>query len=630
MGRIGYIRLLISLAVFLVHMPASLAQAVAMSCDEYECLVDTFVCDADDADSSLPNTFGDEGMFMRIIQEKGLELSADVSEQDHIVMDEPRLAFANISGMSELPAMKGKVYKGWIEFFDGKAIRFKKPIAISVQGAYSVRYPKKNFTIDFAWDEESGKTETELTIGEWVKQDSYHLKAFYTDVMRGIGEVGYKLYSQMIADRLPFWQRFGIEGKSRARCFPDGFPCIVFLNGRFQGVYAWQLKKSRKNMNMDKHNDQHIHLDGNLSDVSIFGGNITWGQFEVRNPKNLYCMDGSTYNGDRPRELMDESSNYFNNSDDREEKESMQRSAVVKRHIRLLSSYRDELEEIESAGADRDRMREEIEKRYEIESLIDYNVLYHFQYNCDGSLKNWQWFTYDGKKWAVTPYDLDQTFGINLYGVVRPATIPMEPLTSGPFYLIDKYYNDDVRERYCQLRHKGVLEANLINGIIRDWYERVGDDYYSLEEERWPESPCYSDVLCNAGWTVCEEWEKYAKVPSYSSAKTYYAGDIVRHEGRLWQATRMVHGITPYKRNSNIDSVERITGWVASRLDFLDIFYDYDPQVAIDNLYDSDESTARRSLIGIYDSSGRRISHPVRGMNVYRYKDGQTRKIMVK
>ena len=76
--------------------------------------------------------------------------------------------------------------------------------------------------------------------------------------------------------------------------------------------------------------------------------------------------------------------------------------------------------------------------------------------------------------------------------------------------------------------------------------------------------------------------------------------------------------------------MERITGWVASRLDFLDIFYDYDPQVAIDNLYDSDESTARRSLIGIYDSSGRRISHPVRGMNVYRNNDGQTRKIMVK
>ena len=105
MGRIGYLRLLISLAVFLVHMPASLAQAVAMSCDEYECLVDTFVCDADDADSSLPNTFGDEGMFMRIIKEKGLELSADVSEQDHIVMDEPRLAFANIRGMAELPTM---------------------------------------------------------------------------------------------------------------------------------------------------------------------------------------------------------------------------------------------------------------------------------------------------------------------------------------------------------------------------------------------------------------------------------------------------------------------------------------------------------------------------------------------
>ena len=31
----------------------------------------------------------------------------------------------------------------------------------------------------------------------WVKQDHFHLKAFYTDRLRGIGIVGYQLFDQM-------------------------------------------------------------------------------------------------------------------------------------------------------------------------------------------------------------------------------------------------------------------------------------------------------------------------------------------------------------------------------------------------------------------------------------------------
>ena len=92
-----------------------------------------------------------------------------------------------------------------------------------------------------------------MRIGDWVRQSSFHFKAFYNDFLRGFGEVGYKVYELMIADRQPFWNRVGYVDESRARCFPDGFPCAVYLNGTFYGVFAWQLKKSRKNMNMKKY-----------------------------------------------------------------------------------------------------------------------------------------------------------------------------------------------------------------------------------------------------------------------------------------------------------------------------------------------------------------------------------------
>ena len=499
MTRYGYIILytIVYFYAFSSYEECLAQSSLILSIDESA--ADTIVYD--DFDSDASSDFGDREMFTRTIQDKGLQHSQDVSEQKKIVMDEPKLAFANISGISDLPTTKGKVYKCQMEFYDGNGLCFKKPISIAVQGSYTARYPKKNFTISLSLEEDpfSKEEETELAIGNWVKQDSYHLKAFYTDILRGIGEVGYKLYAKMIEDRLPFQQRFGIQKESKARCFPDGFPCIVFLNGNFHGVYAWQLKKSRKNMGMDKNNKLHIHLDGNLSDQNIFGGTVSWSQFEVRNPKGLYCMDGKTYNGDSPHELMDMSSKYYMQANDDDTKKGMQNSADVKKCIIALSRYNKALKKIEDSGADAKRMKEEIELRFEIESLIDYKVLHHFYYNCDGSLKNWQWFTFDGKKWAVTPYDLDQTFGINLYGVVRPASLPMESLTSGPFHWIDKYYKDEVKARYCQLRSNGVLDTDAINSIVVNWRDRIGDVYYSWERENdgqtAPAIPMHSAIL---------------------------------------------------------------------------------------------------------------------------------------
>lgn len=603
---------------------ACLAQSPLMlSIDEST--ADTIVYE--DFDSDASSDFGDGGMFRQAIQERELQHSQDVSKQEKIVMDEPKLAFVNISGIADLPSVKGKAYKCQLEFYDGNGLCFKKPISIAVQGSYSVRYPKKSFTISFSIDGDSDneEKETEFVIGNWVKQDSYHLKAFYTDVLRGIGEIGYKLYDKITEDRTPFWQRFGILEESKARCFPDGFPCIMFLNGKFHGVYAWQLKKSRKNMNMEKKNELHIHLDGNLSDQNIFGGNVAWSQFEVRNPKVLYCMDGKAYNGDSPHELIDISSKYYMSDNDDEAKKAMLRSAAAKKSIIALSHYNSALTKIEESGTDTKHMKKEIEERFEIESLIDYKVLHHFIYNCDGSLKNWQWFTYDGKKWAVTPYDLDQTFGINLYGVVRPASLTMEALTSGPFRWIDKYYKEEVRERYCMLRNNGTLEADAINSIITDWHDRIGDTFYAWEEKRWPDSPCYSEAICNSGWKVSNEWDRYAEVPSFSGSTTYKAGDIVRYEGRLWEATSTVRAIKPYRRNSNIDSMERITGWVASRIECLDAFYDYDPKTHIGNVYDNN-----RGITGIYSTAGEQVTYPHKGVYIYKYKDGHTKKILAR
>ena len=110
------------------------------------------------------------------------------------------------------------------------------------------------------------------------------------------------------------------------------------------------------------------------------------------------------YDGDNPKELIDESMPYFdpNNKDH-------VRTAQVKKYIMAMSQYWNELNEMEEKGANTEDIKAAFCERYDIESLVDYYLFCKLTYNRDGYFKNWQWFTYDGKKWFVTPYDLDQT-----------------------------------------------------------------------------------------------------------------------------------------------------------------------------------------------------------------------------
>ncbi len=567
--------------------------------------------------------------FDQMVNERSLNKGVeDCSMKEQIVMDEPQIAYVNLTGFTNMPTSKSMTLKGWMEVYDGNGIYFKKPVIISAQGSYSLKFPKRNFVCHYCndmWDEDKG---AEVKIGKWVKQDSFHFKAFYTDFLRGIGEIGYKVFEEVVADRAPYWERGGYHDESKGRCFPDGFPCAVYLNGKFYGVFAWQLKKSRKNMNMKKDVAEHIHLDGALQNKSIFRGVIIWKDFEVRNPKGLYDRYGNKYNGDTPRELIDEEcDDYDNETDTPDIRQAKIMTSKVKAYIVQMSKYFSELSKMEKDGLSKEEMREEIEKRYEIESLIDYCVFFYFQANGDGSLKNWQWFTYDGKKWMVTPYDLDQTFGINLYGAVRPATLDMDYLMSGPFYWIHKYYQEDLRERYKELRDRGVFDAEFICHIIDDWYERVGEEYYTMEKAQWPNSPCYRDAVCSQGWEVYNKWTNYSETENYDANQLYHTGDIVKLEGRLWKATQTVQGVRPYIVNANIDTLERLHGWVRDRIDYMDNFYAYTPIVdAIENVTSNEPA---RRLIGIYSTSGMHLEQPQRGINIYQYSDGTTKKVLI-
>lgn len=274
----------------------------------------------------------------------------DWSDKSYIQIEEPRCAIINITGTNYMPTSKTQNLHAWVEFWDMRGNYFKKRAILNAQGNSSMGFVKKNAAFDFCDDNWIGDETPSIRFGKWVPQDSFHMKAYYTDFFRGVGAVSYKFYETIVASRgnkkdrpwkkelinmdsiktttnsfaNPLQDNLTLEFDTGARCFPDGFPVICYLNNEFYGVFAWQLKKHRDNFHLDKKNPANIHLDGDLYGQNIWNNNVNWSAFEIRNPKNLYCINTIDVSGFGYNSLIDEAeiATIGNNYQEVEEKPS--------------------------------------------------------------------------------------------------------------------------------------------------------------------------------------------------------------------------------------------------------------------------------------------------------------------
>ena len=509
----------------------------------------------------------------------------DWSDSDYVQIPIPRCAKINLLTDTMPTAKSGMGISGvncdipcYAEFWDMQGNYFKIPILLSAQGDSSMAFPKKNLAIDMFNDEDRGNSFS-VKFGDWVSQDSYHLKAYYTDFFRGVGAVSYMLYEEMantraIGDNRPYkhlytslYQETDNGGSQSikeldknmdtgAKCFPQGFPVIVYQNGEFYGVYSWQLKKHRDNMHQDKKTAEHIHLDGTLGESTIFGGKINWSAFEVRNPKNLYYQEKHiinnketlSYNGDYPFEIMGEDSEFYNASN-----KDMVRCAKVKGYIVDLSNRIAELKQAVSDGKSNDEIKGLIDKYFNASFLIDYILETNLGNDGDGYNKNWQWTTYNGTQWNVNPYDHDGVFGGSSRGtylVPPPGTYLISDTQSTPVGWVIKYFKQELNDRWKELRDKGVFETKHITSMLADWCSRIGYDNWKKEYAKWNESPCNrSSHLNDSYWSFEQTY-----VQGWSSSSTYRKDYIVAYDRKGYRS--LVDGNV-----GNVPSTDDGTNW---------------------------------------------------------------------
>ena len=504
----------------------------------------------------------------------------DWSENSFIQIPEPRFAIINITNIDSMPTTKTQDKKAFLEFWDMQGNYFKKHAILNAQGNSSMIYEKKNVSIDLCNDEWIGDKTPEIRIGDWVPQDSFHMKAYYTDFFRGVGAVCYKLYDQIVQTRGNMYDRpwkkalidmskidtttkslgnpyvgdYSLLTDTGARCFPDGFPVAVYLNDLFYGIFSFQLKKHRDNYHMNKSTAEHIHLDGSIGWSIIWDGTIQWGQgddgFEVRNPKGLYAIGGNKYDADIKQEEIagEEEVNAWIEAGKLPDgtiisskiKKNLQMTAKVKKYIQDFSktllnirAASDIYEATNKTEEDLKTFKKVFETYYDADNLIDYIIVSDVVRNYDGFWKNWQWFTYNGKKWWVGLYDCDCTFGNYPAGnqTGLPQTEHIDKTTASPTGFIVKYYSKELTDRYKYLAEHDIISSSNIFALIKDWCDRIGTNFYKEEYKKWKDSPCISDSVVRSDY-----WEIYTndngglekdENESFDATQSYNVGDVV-------------------------------------------------------------------------------------------------------
>ena len=505
----------------------------------------------------------------------------DWSDSKSLKIAEPRFAILNFSGVEAMPTTKTDNLHGFLEFWDLNGNYFKKRVIMNAQGQSTLLYAKKNIAIDICNDEWEGDDTFKLEIGKWVAQDSFHIKAFYVDLFRGAGQVVYDLLDEIWDTRGVLnrpWKKglvsedafnlglgsawngvtdFGVRMNTGADNHPLGFPCAVYLNGEFYGVFAFALKKHRDNYHQKKSAAKQIHLDGFLYAATFWSGNIDWTEFEVRNPKGLKTTDGKKYDGENPKELSD----------------TDPLSSEVKGYIEDLSGCMAALESAKTTyGIESDEFLETFGHYFDIDNLADYIIFSDVVGDVDTGENNVQWVTYDGVKWWACPYDLDRILGSfgSHFVAVQNWHLAAKSGTPMSYFNTCNRLTTILNARFAELYDKGIVKADNVFSYVTRWADRIGFDFYKIEFDRWPDSICNANMLVSPNWEVVENEDGTAVLgdsETYDSEAYYNIGDTC-FEGRnattgyyKFRCVQACNGVNPVLSYRCHDSLWRLYTW---------------------------------------------------------------------
>ena len=568
------------------------------------------------------NSSYDIAKALKEINYKGLDWSDWVEKNSTpLELAIPRKAIVNITGVKNLPSKKAVNDKAYLEYYDLSGNYFKVKAYLNAQGASTLADPMKSCAIDLFSNDWGGES-YEVKFGNWIAQDSFHLKAFYKDALKSIQPISFDIGNQILSYLNVRANRFhimktddilsGARGDtkydfSQALCMPSQFPVEVYLNGDYYGLFMWSLKKNRDNYSMDKKDYTSILID-NVGSIYHHNGDIGCSWDELKNPKTLICVDGKKYDADthmgeiigtdtvagkkytfKKLNAATTDFDYFTvtSVDYNPLNNDMKNTAKTKAVINECSKY---VKYIHDAVTDEEKKKLAL-KYFDVPNIIAYIIFTELTFNQDGRINNAQITIYDGKV-GYNIYDCDSCLGKTWSGVFWSASIVSEVIPANkdnwmPTDVIKSLFSEEINACYKKLRDSGVISTENINKIIDSWFDRIGKETLERSIKKWS-SPSYREATnVNINWEfyICKSLENEV-VSQYDESVEYHVGDKVYLKNKTgwdsynYKCIKNCTGIYPTKNNSLepnavYDSFSRIKEWIKYKIEFCDKLFLY-------------------------------------------------------
>lgn len=316
--------------------------------------------------------------------------------------------------------------------------RFSNKCTLKWQGASSLNYPKKNFTI---------KLGSKVDFG-YGKQKKYCLKANYIDHSHARNIVSARLWSEIVASRSRYEELPKEIKESPNNGVINGFPIKLYLNGKYEGIYTLNIPKDAWMFNMDDEVEEHCVLCGENYGSGCF--------------RAAAKIDGSDW------------------SDEIHDKVP---AIILKRWNEIISFVMDSADE---------EFKENIDNYIDLESLIDYYIFAYVSCGLDSMGKNQIYCTYDGQKWYASMYDMDSTWGLYWNGSSFVSkeyrcqedyeSMKNERKGNLLFERISTLFHEEIVERYEVLRDD-VLSINNIICKFEKFTDLISSDLYTEDIE---------------------------------------------------------------------------------------------------------------------------------------------------
>ena len=372
---------------------------------------------------------------------------------------------------------------------------------VKFQGSSSVSrgYPKRNFTIKCdskfeataLWPYDSERVtnfpneDKEAIV--WGKQKKYCAKANWIDPSHVRNVACARLWASIVKDRAERYNNVPEKLLTSPNYGAiDGFPCIIALNGEFWGLYTFNIPKDDWTFNMgDGVAEYLVAGENNGRDSCGFSSTPTFKE--------------DTYGRlDFAVEYMPESE--AEDEEEQEREDAATEEALKASFIRAANAVKNSPRSADWETYKADDESVPVSEVFDVDSAIDYLIFVCAIGARDNLRKNALYGTYDGKKWFMSAYDLDSTFGANVhakgwYPIINDRNQFNEACSANrAFERIVKYSTAKLVKRYDELRSTVLSDENVWY-VLQNFANDIPRAVYNMDAEKWTSMSAFRPLL---------------------------------------------------------------------------------------------------------------------------------------